>query len=126
MPDGAECIELAEIGGITYVSVPDGVQLPPQPEQIAATVATITLDQPTNAVIQAASPHCALIDQRMRDQIRASYSVDDELKFARIGVGAAMGMYSPTSDEVQAMTVFGQFVESVRQWGRDERAKLGL
>lgn len=126
VPDGAECIELAEIGGITYVSVPDGVQLPPQPEQIAATVATITLDQPTNAVIQAASPHCALIDQRMRDQIRASYSVDDELKFARIGVGAAMGMYSPTSDEVQAMTVFGQFVESVRQWGRDERAKLGL
>lgn len=46
--------------------------------------------------------------------------------FARIGVGAATGTYQPSSDELQAMTVFGEFVESVRQWGRQQRAELGL
>ena len=50
----------------------------------------------------------------------------DSMFFARIGVGAATGMYQPTPDEMQEMTVFGEFVESVRQWGRAERAKLGL
>jgi hypothetical protein len=41
-------------------------------------------------------------------------------------VGAATGLYTPTSDEMQALTVFGEFVEGMRQWGRDERANLGL
>lgn len=86
----------------------------------------MALDAETRAAIIAASPHCKLIDERMRGQIRSAYPLEDELKFARIGVGAAMGMYVPTSDEVQAMTVFGVHVEGVRQWGRDERAKLGL
>jgi hypothetical protein len=62
----------------------------------------------------------------MRAMIRDAYPLEDELKYARIGVGAAMGMYQPTSDEVQGMTVFGAHVESVRQWGRDQRAALGL
>lgn len=67
-----------------------------------------------------------LIGKRMVTQIRESYSLDDEMYFARIGVGAATGMYTPTSGELQEMTVFGEFCESVRQWGRAERAKLGL
>ncbi len=125
-PHGAECTELCEIDGITYVSLPDGVVLPEQPSQIAASVVVVTPDPALREAIKAASPHCQLIDERMRDQIRAAYSMEDELKFARIGVGAAMGMYQPTSDEVQAMTVFGEFVEGVRQWGRAERAVLGL
>lgn len=125
-PDGAECTELCEIDGIVYVAIPDGVELPAQPPQIAASVASVTLDPVLREAIKAASPHCQLIDERMRDTIRAHYSMEDELKFARIGVGSAMGMYSPTSDEVQAMTVFGEFVEGVRQWGRAERARFGL
>lgn len=76
--------------------------------------------------IKAASPHCNLISKRMVEQIRNLYSIDDEMYFARIGVGAATGLYVPTADEMQAMTVFGEFVESVRQWGRDRRAELGL
>ena len=125
-PDGAECTELCTLNGITYVSLPDGAVLPPQAAQIAASVAVIALDAALRANIIAASPHCQLIDTRMRDMIRAQYPLEDELKFARIGVGAAMGMYTPTGDEMQAMTVFGVHVESVRQWGRDEREKLGL
>lgn len=120
--------ELATLDdGTTYVCLPDGAVLPAeQPDEIAASIQTVTLDAATREAIILASPHCKLIDARMRDQIRGAYPLEDELKYARIGVGAAMGMYVPTSDELQAMTVFGAFVEGVRQWGRDERAKLGL
>lgn len=118
--------ELCTLDGITYVSLPDGVTLPEQPAQIADSVAVVVPDAALRAQIIAASTQCQLIDTQMRDQIRAAYPLEDELKFARIGVGAAMGMYSPTSDEVQGMTVFGEFVEGIRQWGRAERAKLGL
>lgn len=45
---------------------------------------------------------------------------------ARIGVGAATGMYTPSASELAEMTEFGAFVEGVRNWGRAERAKLGL
>ena len=119
--------ELATIDGITYVSLPDGVTLPAnQPEEIAASIQTVTLTPALRAAIKAASPHCQLIAQRMVEKIRALYSIDDEMYFARIGVGAANGMYTPTQDEMQVMTVFGEFVESIRQWGRDQRARLGL
>lgn len=119
--------ELVTINGITYVSLPDGATLPTeQPAEIAASVSTVALDQATREAIKLASPHCQLINNRMIEKIRAMYSIDDEMYFARIGVGAATGLYASTTDEMQAMTVFGEFVESVRQWGRDERAKLGL
>ncbi len=119
--------ELATIDGITYVSLPDGASLPAnQPEDIADSIQTVTLTPALREAIKAASPHCQLIAQRMVEKIRALYSIDDEMYFARIGVGAANGMYTPTQDEMQAMTVFGEFVESIRQWGRDERAKFGL
>jgi hypothetical protein len=127
-PDGVQCTELCEIDGTTYVSIPGEVDLPPQPEQIADSVAVVDLaaDPALREAIKAASPHCALIDERMRAMIRDIYSLEDELKFARIGVGAAMGMYAPESDEIQDMMVYGEFVEGVRQWGRQQRAELGL
>lgn len=119
--------ELATIDGTTYVALPDGATLPAdQSTEIASSIVVVTLDPVLREQIKAASPHCKLIAQRMIEQIRAAYSLDDEMYFARIGVGAATGMYTPTSDELQAMTVFGEHVESVRQWGRGERAKLGL
>lgn len=123
-PDGA--VELCEIAGVTYVSLPDGAVLPAQADQIAASVQAVTPDAALRAQIIAASPHCQLIDERMRTAIRDAYPLEDELKYARIGVGAAMGMYQPTPEEVAGMTAFGAHVETVRQWGRNERAKLGL
>lgn len=62
----------------------------------------------------------------MIEQIRSNYTIDDDMYFARIVVGKANGLYTPTADEITAMTAFGTFVESVRQWGRDQRAALGL
>ena len=132
MPDaqGAEgeiyCAELGTVGGLTYVSVPPGVTLPEQLPQVAATLQTVTPTAELLAQLKAISPHCVLISERMVQKIRASYSIDDEMFFARIGVGAAVGMYTPTPDELAEMKAFGEFVEAVRQWGRAERARLGL
>ena len=130
LPDNAgvgdeyRCTELCTLDGVTYVAVPDALTLPDQPPEL--TVAAVVLTDELREQIKLASTHVQLIGQRMIDQIRANYTQDDENYFSRIGVGAAMGMYAPSSDEIQAMTVFGEFVEAVRQWGRDERAKLGL
>ena len=117
-------LELAEFDGHAYVHVPDVATLPEQPAEIAWQ--PITPDAVLLARIKAESRPVQLIAQATVEKIRASYSIDDEMFFARIGVGAATGMYQPTPDEMQELTVFGEFVESVRQWGRAERAKLGL
>ena len=121
--------ELATLpDGRTVVMLPDGLTLPAdQPAEVAGTIEHLSpLAADVREQIKAASPHVALIAQRMVQMIRDAYSLDDEMYFARIGVGAATGMYTPTSGELQEMTVFGEHVESVRQWGRAERAKLGL
>jgi len=111
---------------VTYVSVPDGVTLPEQLPQIAGSVRLVTLTPELRERLRALSPHCALISERMVQKIRARYSIDDEMFFARIGVGAATGMYTPTPEEMAEMQAFGAFVEGVRQWGRAEREKLGV
>jgi len=130
-PQGQQAAqELATLpDGRTVVALFDGFILPTdQPAEISASIEVLPTPLPdlVRDQIKAASPQVKLIAQNMIDQIRASYSIDDEMYFARIGVGAANGMYAPTPDEMQAMTVLGEFVEAARQWGRAERAKLGL
>ncbi len=124
LPDGA--VELCELDGLTYASLPDGVDPPPAAKEIAASIEDVALDAVLRERIKSASPHCHLIGARQIEQIRAAYTIDDEMYFARIGVGAATGLYTPTAEEMQEMTAFGEFVEGVRQWARAERAKLGL
>lgn len=119
-----QCTELCTLEGVTYVSVPDSVTLPDQPAELTITEATITPE--LREQIKAASPHCALIAERMEMRIRSKYSLSDEAYFARIGVGAALGVYQFEPGEQDEMLAFGAWVESARQWGRDERAKLGL
>jgi len=118
------CTELATLDGVTYVSVPDGATLPEQPPELDPQPVVLTPELKT--ALRAASPRCQLIAERMVQKIRARYSIDDEMFFARIGVGAAAGMYQPTPGELAEMQAFGEFVEAVRQWGRAERARLGL
>lgn len=124
LPDGAT--ELCTINGTTYVTLPDGAKLPEQPKQIAASVKSVAMDAALKEAIKAASPHCQLISDRMQEMIRAKYPLEDELAYARIGIGAAHKLYAPTQEEFANIAAFGVFVEGVRQWGRDERAKLGL
>lgn len=122
--DALHCTELCTLDGITYLAVPDGVTMPPQPSEVTLEIVTITPD--LRERLKAESVHSQWIGERMVQKIRAVYSIDDEMFFARIGVGAATGMYQPTPGELADMQAFGAHVESVRQWGRAERAKLGL
>lgn len=124
LDDGVHCTELCTLDGTTYVAVPDDVALPAQPPEI--TLAPVTLTPELREQIKAASVHCDFIAERMEQRIRSRYSLSDEQYFARIGVGAALGAYTFGAGEQDALLAFGAYVETMRQWGRDERAKLGL
>jgi len=122
--DALHCTELCTLDGTTYVAVPEGLTLPMQPPEIDPQ--PVVLTDALKEQIKSASTHVHLISEHMIHKIRAQYSIDDEMYFARIGVGAATGMYTPTPGELAAMQEFGAFVEAARQWGRVERQALGL
>lgn len=123
-PEGST--ELCTIDGVTYVSVPDD-DLPEQAAQISASIVNpVTLTTELREAIKAASPHCALIHERMEAKIRDKYSLSDEQYFSRIASSAALGLYTFETGEAEALQAFGAYVESVRQWGREQRALLGL
>jgi len=122
--DNLRCTELCTIDGVTYVAVPDAVVLPEQPSEI--TPQPVALGDDLIAKIKAASPHIQLIYARTEAKIRERYSASDEAKYARIGVGVALGAYTFGASEEAELLAFGAWCEAARQWGRDERAKLGL
>ncbi len=103
--------ELCTIDGITYVSVPDSIILPAQPEQI--TVEEVVLTDELKAAIKSASPHVQLINDRVVSKIREVYSLNDEIKMIRL---------SPSEES----TAYNEYVESCRDWGRVAKANLGL
>jgi hypothetical protein len=119
---GEGVTELVTIDGITYLSVAG--ELPPHDSRLMVTEAVMTDD--LRGWIKATSPHTLLIHQRMQEKIRQQYSLEDEAYFSRIGVGVALGAYTFQLGEQDAVLAYGAYVESVRQWGRDQRAALGL
>lgn len=66
------------------------------------------------------------IDAEVQRKIRERYTLEDEQYFARIGVGVALGMYEFQNNEREELIQFGNYVESVRQWAREQRALIGL
>lgn len=122
LPDGA--LELCALDGLTYVTVPDGAMLPEQHPEI--TLEPVTVDYGLRDRIKKTSRAVQLIDQAVIDRIRAEYSLDDEQYFSRIGVGAALGAYTFEPGEQESLLAFGAHVEDCRQWGRAQRAALGL
>ena len=124
-PEGST--ELCTLDGVTYVSVPDDVALPEQPSQIADSIVNpVTLTTELREAIKSTSLHCQLIHQRMEDKIREKYSLSDEQYLSRIASGVALGMYTFETGEQDALVAFGTYIEEVRQWGREQRALLGL
>ncbi len=123
LPEGG--LELCSIDGKTYVSIPDGAD--PIPDQHAEiTLTPVIVDAGLRDKLLTQSRACQLISQATIDSIRAKYTIDDEMYFARIGVGAATGLYQPTETEMNELATFGAFVESVRSWARNQRLALGL
>ena len=120
--------ELATLpDGRTVVALFDGFALPEnQPAAIVASIENLTPSPELKEQIKAASPQVQLIYQRTEARIRDRYSASDEAKFARIGVGAALGAYTFAEGEQAELLEFGAWCEAARQWGRNERAKLGL
>jgi len=107
--------ELATLeDGTTFVHLPDGATLPAnQPAEIADSISVVTLTAAQLADIKAASPHVRLINQRVAEQISASYSMADEIKLLRTAPSAEYEAYNAHA-------------EACRAWGREEKAKLGL
>jgi len=122
LPEGG--FELATVDGLSYVSVPDDAVIPEQWAEINAQVVTLT-DELRDS-IKAQSGYCRLVDQQIRTKIREKYDSEDEMYLTRISVGALAGMYTYLPGEAEAVVAYGQYIEGIRQWGRDERAKVGL
>jgi hypothetical protein len=105
-------MEIAEIDGLTYYVLPDGVTLPgEQPEGIVPQAVTMT--ETLRETLRAASPHCKIIDARVREAIAERYSVTDEIKLLRT---------APSPE----MIAYNAYAEECRNWGRNEKVKLGL
>lgn len=122
--DDTDCVQLAEIRGEVYVFIPDAANLPEQPAEISFTA--VNPDAALKAEIKAASRRVHLITEEMQRKIRDRYTLEDEQYFSRIGVGVALGAYTFQPGEEEELLAFSEFVEGVREWGRAERAKLGL
>lgn len=112
---------------MTYVSIPDGSELPAdQPAQIVASIEPVELTPELRAQIMIRSVHMELITKQIAEKIRDRYSIDDELYYARIAGGAGIGMYEFDPGEAEELEEYKTYVESVRTWGRQQRALLGL
>ena len=121
----SSCTELATLpDGYTYVAVPEALTLPEQTSKILVEIVVLTPE--LRQTLKSNSTHCELIASRVEQRIREKYSLNDEQYFSRIASGAALNLYTFEPGEQSALTAFGDYVESCRQWGRQERAKLGL
>lgn len=111
-PQNGGCNELCTLpDGYTYISIPTETVLPTQPPEI--TIEDVTLTPDLRSEIKTASPIAQLISTRVVDQIRAHYSVNDELKLLRTQPSAEFEVYNA-------------YVEDCRAEGREQLAALGL
>lgn len=102
--------------GLTYVSLPDGAVLPlDQPAEITASIQIVTLTPAQVLELKARSPHVRLINQRVRDRIAEKYELWDEMKLLRLRAVLAVEFLA-----------YNTYADACRQWGSDEKAKLGL
>ena len=102
--------ELCTIDGVSYASVQDASAVV-DPHNIGFNVEAVSEELRENLCAQ--SPHVQLIQQRVRDKISELYSVYDEIKLLRTAP-------SPEFD------VYNEHAELCRQWGREQKALLGL
>lgn len=109
------------------MAVPEGVTLPTeQPPTVNASLEPVTLTDALRYQILGASPHCRLIADRVITRIRERYPLDEELFLNRIATGVLAGLYQYQSGEEEEVLAFGVWAEECRQWGRQQRAELGL
>lgn len=111
-PEGST--ELCTLDGVTYVSIPGGAAIDGnQHPEVIGTMEVVELNDELRELICTNSTHVQLIQQRVRDKIAELYSVHDEIKLIRT---------APSHE----FDVYNEHAELCRQWGREQKAALGL
>lgn len=104
--------ELATLSdGYTYLALAPQAELPQQPDYVELVEVELTDTQ--REELSVLSPALTIISSRVVEKIRQRYSVDEEIKCLRLA----------PSEQTDA---WNAYVEQCRQWGRDEKAKLGF
>lgn len=109
-PEGAN--ELCTLSGVTYVSIPGDTSLPEQPAELDD-IGVVDITDEIRQQISDASPHVRLIRERVRNKIADAYPPHEEIKLLR----------TAPSPEFEA---YNAHVEGCREWGRQQKAALGL
>jgi hypothetical protein len=117
-------IEIADLDGWYYVFVPEDAVLPDQPPEIEWL--PVELSDADKSRLRAVSYPCELITEEVQRRIRERYKPEDEQYFARIASSAALGVYQFAEGEEDKLVAYVQYVEDARQWGREERKRIGL
>lgn len=107
------------------MAVPDRITLPAkQPEQIS--VKEIVPDAALKEKIKKASPHIQLVNQQVVEKIRQKIDINDELKFMNKLLKFIVTKTTPDAESLAEFNVYVNHVEACRNWGKDEKAKLGM
>lgn len=121
------CQEIAALDGVTYVSVPAGVDLPPQPEQIAKSVTPVVPGAALRAAIKLVSPHCHLIKARGHQRvIDAGYDVADQAKLDRLIAASGAGLITLTPGQLAAAQAYAAANLAADAWASEQYTALGL
>lgn len=117
-------IELAVVDGWRYIAVPDGATVI-VPEEIE-TWEQVILTPELRETLKAVSPHTRLALAQFIEAVRARFSLDDELYFARIATGALMGSYTFEPGEAELLADYQRHVEACRAVLKSRYTELGL
>lgn len=101
---------LAEIDGWRYIHIPDDAELP----DLDFEIEPVDLSAETREAIRRASGYIAMVNATVLDRIRAEYSAEDELGLLRL------------DRQTEDFRRYNDHVEACREWGRAEKAKVGL
>lgn len=83
--DSAQTVDLGETDGLSFVMIPDGATLPPQPKQVQDTLKVVVLTAKLADKFRAASPVLRLTEARMKGSAtRVQYSKQDELTLLQV------------------------------------------
>ena len=116
--------ELAVLDGWRYIAVPDGAVVV-APEEIE-TWEPVFLTSELRETLKATSPHTRLALAQFIESVRARFSLDDELYFARIATGALIGSYTFEPGEAELLADYQQHVEACRAVLKSRYTELGL
>jgi hypothetical protein len=103
--------ELATINGFTYVHVKEGAELPEQHPQTGVVEITPSVEE--MEAIKESSHLVRNINNTVQDKIAERYSMADEIKLLRTHPSVEFDAYNA-------------YVEECRQWGREQKANIGV